>query len=222
MSLPTFEKNLTGLLVVDPYNDFISEGGILWPLIKEIAETVNCVPNMLATLQAARAAGIPVFFAPHHRDQGLEDESNTWKYIAPIQTWGHDRHLFTAGSWGGTFRDEFTPLPGEIVAQEHWCSSGFANTDLDLQLKRHGVHKLIVIGLRANTCIDSTVRFAVELGYDVTLVKDATASYQWEEMRTTLEINLPLYASHIISAAETIAALQLTATQSKSFASLSS
>lgn len=77
---------------------------------------------------------------------------------------------------------------GEVIAQEHWCSSGFANT-----------------------CIDSTVRFAVELGYDVTLVKDPTASYQWEEMRTTLEINLPLYASHIISAAETIAALQLTA-----------
>jgi ureidoacrylate peracid hydrolase len=172
MNTPTFEKNQTGLLVVDPYNDFISEGGILWPLIKEIAETVNCVPNMLATLQAARAAGIPVFFAPHHRDQRLEDGSNMWKYIAPIQTWGHDRHLFTAGSWGGTFRDEFTPQPGEIVAQEHWCSSGFANTDLDLQLKRHGVHKLIVIGLRANTCIDSTVRFAVELGYDVTLVKD--------------------------------------------------
>jgi ureidoacrylate peracid hydrolase len=210
MNTPTFEKNLTGLLVVDPYNDFISEGGILWPLIKEIAETVNCVPNMLATLQAARAAGIPVFFAPHHRDRGAEDESNTWKYIAPIQTWGHDRHLFTAGSWGGTFRDDFTPLPGEIVAQEHWCSSGFANTDLDLQLKRHGIHKLIVIGLRANTCIDSTVRFAVELGYDVTLVKDATASYQWEEMKMTLEVNLPLYASHIISAADTISALQQT------------
>jgi nicotinamidase-related amidase len=107
-----------------------------------------------------------------------KDSVDEGGFIAPIQTWGHDRHLFTAGSWGGTFRDDFTPLPGEIVAQEHWCSSGFANTDLDLQLKRHGIHKLIVIGLRANTCIDSTVRFAVELGYDVTLVKDATASYQ--------------------------------------------
>lgn len=107
MSTPVFEKDLTGLLVVDPYNDFISEGGILWPLIKEIAESVNCVPNMLATLQAARAAGIPVFFAPHHRDRGPDDESNTWKYIAPIQTWGHDRHLFAAGSWGGTFRDDY-------------------------------------------------------------------------------------------------------------------
>jgi ureidoacrylate peracid hydrolase len=53
-------------------------------------------------------------------------------------------------------------------------------------------HKLIVIGQKSNTCVDSTVRYAAELGYDVTLVKDAIASYQWEEMRATLEINLPI------------------------------
>jgi ureidoacrylate peracid hydrolase len=108
------------------------------------------------------------------------------------------------------FREEFTPLPGEVVAQEHWCSSGFANTDLDLQLKRHGIHKLIVIGQKANTCIDSTVRYAAELGYDVTLVKDAIASFRWEEMQATLELNLPNYATSILSAADTIAALEQT------------
>ena len=51
-------------------------------------------------------------------------------------------------TWGSEFRAEFVPASGEIVAQEHWCSSGFANTDLDLQLKVHGIHKVIVIGLR--------------------------------------------------------------------------
>ena len=165
---------------------------------------------MLAVLLAARAAGIRVFFAPHHRDRGPEDEIEGWKYIAPIQKFGHERRIFAVGAWGGTFREEFTPLPGDVVAQEHWCSSGFANTDLDLQLKRHGIHKLIVIGQKANTCIDSTVRYAAELGYDVTLVKDAIASYQWEEMRATLEINLPNYATAILSAADTIAALEHT------------
>jgi ureidoacrylate peracid hydrolase len=207
MKTPAFAKDLTGLLVVDPYNDFISEGGILWPLVKEIAESIGCVPNMIAVLQAARSAGVRVFFAPHHRDRRHEDAIESWKYIAPIQNFGHERHLFEAGTWGGTFRDEFTPLPGEVVAQEHWCSSGFANTDLDLQLKKHGVHNLIVIGLRANTCIDSTVRYAAKLGYDVTLVKDAIASYRWEEMQATLELNLPNYATSILSAADTVAAL---------------
>jgi ureidoacrylate peracid hydrolase len=73
----------------------------------------------------------------------------------------------------------------------HWCSSGFANTDLDLQLKKHGIDKLIVIGLIAHTCVEATVRFAAELGYEVTLVKDATADYSDEEMHAALDVNIP-------------------------------
>lgn len=51
---------------------------------------------------------------------------------------------------GGEIRPEFEPQPGDVVASEHWCSSGFANTDLDLLLKRHRVHKLIVAGMIAH------------------------------------------------------------------------
>jgi nicotinamidase-related amidase len=93
------------------------------------------------------------------------------------------------------------------VAQEHWCSSGFANTDLDLQLKRHGIQRLIVAGLVAHTCVESTVRCSVELGYDVTLVKDATADYSEEYMHATLVSNLPNYASEIVVTQEVTAAL---------------
>jgi hypothetical protein len=74
-----------------------------------------CVPNVLAILQAARSAGVRVFFVPRHRDRGREGEIEGWKYIAPIQNFGHERRLFEAGAWGGTFRDEFTPLPGELL-----------------------------------------------------------------------------------------------------------
>ena len=93
------------------------------------------------------------------------------------------------------------------MAQEHWCSSGFANTDLDLQLKRHGIQRLIVAGLIAHTCVESTVRFAVELGYDVTLVKDATADYSEEFMHAALITNLPNYASAVVTTQEVTDAL---------------
>src|SRR5262249_16841139 len=73
-------------------------------------------------------------------------------------------------------------------------ASGFANIDLDLQLKKHGIHKLIVVGLIAHTCIETTVRFAAELGYDVTVVRDATADYSDEMMHAALDINIPNYA----------------------------
>ncbi|HLY87544.1 MAG TPA: isochorismatase family cysteine hydrolase, partial [Acetobacteraceae bacterium] len=129
------------------------------------------------------------------------------QYVAPIQKAAWSRKTFEYGTWGGEFRSEFTPRPGEIVAQEHWCSSGFANTDLDLQLKRHGIQQLIAIGLIAHTCVEATVRFAAELGYDVTVVKDATASYSEREMHAALEVNLPNYARAIATASEVVASI---------------
>jgi nicotinamidase-related amidase len=202
---PDIREDITALLVIDPYNDFISEGGKIWPRIKAVAEANNCVPNMLEVLTAARKAKLRIFFAIHHRYRPGDYE--TWKYIAPIQKAAWTRKIFEYGTWGGEFRAEFMPNPAEIVVQEHWCSSGFANTDLDLQLKKHGIHKLIVIGLIAHTCIEATVRYASELGYEVTLVKDATADYSDEMMHAALDINMPNYASAIVGAKEIVASI---------------
>ena len=160
---------------------------------------------MLQVLNAAREAELRVFYALHHRYRSGDYE--TWKYIAPIQKAAWSHKTFENGTWGGEIRREFEPQPGEIVALEHWCSSGFANTDLDLQLKKHGIHQLIVIGLIAHTCVEATVRYAAELGYEVTMVKDATADYSDEEMRAALDINLPNYASAIVTAKEVVDAI---------------
>jgi nicotinamidase-related amidase len=205
MSRSTFDKDITALIVIDPYNDFISEGGNIWPRIKEVAQANKCVPNMLQTLYAARKAGLRVFYAMHHRYRPGDYE--TWKYIAPIQKRSWSSKAFEYGTWGGEIRSEFEPQPVDIVAQEHWCSSGFANTDLDLQLKKHGIHQLIVIGLIAHTCVEATVRYAAELGYEVTMVKDATADYSNEEMHAALDINIPNYANSIVTTNEIVDSL---------------
>ena len=202
MAKLTYDKALTALLVIDPYNDFISEGGKIWDRIRAVAEANQCVPHMLHVLTAARKAGLRVFYALHHRYRAGDYE--TWKYIAPIQKAAWTHKTFEYGTWGGEIRSEFEPKPGEIVASEHWCSSGFANTDLDLQLKKYGIHQLIVIGLIAHTCVEATVRFAVELGYEVTVVRDATAYYSDREMDAALAVNLPNYASAIVSTKEII------------------
>jgi len=205
MEKVTYEKEITALLVIDPYNDFISEGGKIWDRLKDIAEANQCVPNMLQVLNAARNAKLRVFYALHRRYRRGDYE--TWKYIAPIQKAAWSRKTFEYGTWGGEIRSEFEPQPGDIVALEHWCSSGFANTDLDLLLKKHGIHKLIVIGLIAHTCVEATVRFAAELCYEVTVVKDATADYSDEEMHAALDVNLPNYASAIVTTNEVVDAI---------------
>jgi ureidoacrylate peracid hydrolase len=202
MTILTYDRKITGLLVIDPYNDFISEGGKAWPRIRAVAEANDCVPHMLAVLNAAREAELRVFYAMHRRYRPGDYEN--WNYIAPVQKAAWERKTFEYGTWGGEFHPGFVPKPGEIVAAEHWCSSGFANTDLDLPLRKHGVEQLIVMGLIAHTCLESTVRFAAELGYGVTVIRDATADYSDNEMHAALDVNIPRYASAIVTANEIV------------------
>lgn len=213
MSEVTYEKEITALLVIDPYNDFISEGGKVWDRLKAVAEGNQCVPHMFQVLEAARKARLLVFYALHHRYRPGDYES--WKYIAPIQKAAQSSRAFEYGTWGGEIHPEFAPQPGDIVAQEHWGSSGFANTDLDLQLKKHGIHKLIVMGLIAHTCVEATVRYAAELGYEVTVVKDATASYSDEHMHAALDVNIPNYATAIVTADEIVETISLQHTKER-------
>jgi len=103
MAKVTYNKQLTALLVIDPYNDFISEGGKLWDRLKGVAEANNCVPHMSQVLNAARKAGLHVFYALHHRYRSGDYE--TWKYIAPVQKASWEHKSFEYGTWGGEIRE---------------------------------------------------------------------------------------------------------------------
>src|SRR5262247_3616901 len=81
MSKVTYDKQLTALLVIDPYNDFISEGGKVWDRLKAVAEANGCVPNMLEVLTATRRADLRVFYAPHTTDtaRGTTRPGSMWR-----------------------------------------------------------------------------------------------------------------------------------------------
>jgi Isochorismatase family len=108
-----YYKEITALLVIDPYNDFISERGKVWDRLKDVAEANKCVPHMMQVLDAARKADIRVFYALHRRYQPGDYE--TWKYIAPIQKAAWSRKTFEYRTWGGEIRSEFAPQPGDPV-----------------------------------------------------------------------------------------------------------
>jgi nicotinamidase-related amidase len=199
----TYRSETTALLLVDPYNDFLSEGGKTWPRVKEIAEEVRLLDHLRALVAAARAKGIKVVFVPHRRHE--HGDYLNWRFATPYQRAGAQRRIFEKGTWGGTFHDDFQPQPGDIVAQEHWGSSGFANTDLNVQLQQAGIDRVILVGMIANTCIEATGRFAMELGYHVTLVRDATAAFSHDAMRAAHEINGPTFA-HAITTTQALLA----------------
>lgn len=205
MSRPVYEQQSTALLLVDPYNDFLSEGGRIWPRVQAIAEQVGLIENLKSITRAARSAGVRVFVVPHRRWEPGDYES--WRHPNPTQRAIMQRHSFARGEWGGEWHRDFAPQPGDIVVKEHWAQSGFANTDLDQQLKQHGISHVILVGLLANTCIESTGRYAMELGYHVTLVRDATAAFTSEMMHAAHVLNGPTYAHAIVDTRELVDAL---------------
>jgi nicotinamidase-related amidase len=196
--------NNTALVLVDPYNDSFAEDGKIYPLVREVAESVDLHQHIRELLAAARDADVKVVIAPHRRYRA--GDAANWVSPGPVHQRFRDRELYAVGGQGGEWYPDFAPRDGEIVATEHWGMSGFAHTDLDQQLRQHGVRNIILAGLTATGCVEGTGRWGMELGYAVTLVKDATASFSKEWMHAAIELNGPLYAE-VLSTAEVIDSL---------------
>ncbi|MDD2539995.1 MAG: cysteine hydrolase [Desulfuromonadaceae bacterium] len=205
MTYSSYTKEQTALLLVDPYNDFLSNGGKLWPLVEAVAGEVGLLDNLRNVMSLIRATGIRIFFVPHRRLEPGDYES--WAHPSPDQIAVGKRQVFAKGAWGGEWHPDFMPQSGDIVIKEHWAQNGFASTDLDFQLKQHGIDKVILVGMLANTCIEATGRYAMELGYHVTLVKDATAAFSMDRMHAAHTLNGPNFAHAIMTTAELIAVL---------------
>jgi nicotinamidase-related amidase len=200
MDASTYSK--TALILVDPFNDFLSEGGKLYPLTKETVEGISLVQNLKKLIVGARERKIQIIYAPHHNT--TEGDYLNWRFLSPSHMGSKNVVLFERNSWGAQFHPELQPELGDLIAQNHWTGSGFANTDLDFLLRMHNIDHIILAGMRANTCIDSTARYGVELGYHVTLIKDGIAAFNWEEIRVTVEITFPNYGHSMLSTEEFI------------------
>ncbi|RZL90482.1 MAG: cysteine hydrolase [Variovorax sp.] len=201
-ALPTTS---TALLLIDPYNDFLSEGGKLQGRAKAVLDQVGTIAHMREVVSACRLAGVPVFYVPHHRSR--PSDFSSWAHPTPYQLGAHRMQLFEEGSWGAQWHPDFVPGPQDVMIKEHRGSSGFANTDLDINLRQRGITHIVLIGMLANTCLETTGKFGMELGYHVTLVRDATAAFSAEAMGVAHEINGPTYAHAILETAELVNSL---------------
>jgi hypothetical protein len=99
MSEHGYENEKTALLLIDPYSDFLSEAGKLWPRVKDVATEVGLLDNLEGITRVVRRNGIQIFIVPHRRWEPGDYE--TWHYPSPTQIAIMKRHSFARGEWGG-------------------------------------------------------------------------------------------------------------------------
>jgi nicotinamidase-related amidase len=176
-------KSQAALVVVDPQNDFLSPEGVTWPFVGDSITENGTVPHLFELFKAAKAADIVVAISPHY----YYPADHAWKFAGPLEKLMHQIGMFDRkgalsldgfeGS-GADFYEELKPFildSKTIIASPHKVY-GPETSDLTLQLRKRGVSQIILAGMAANLCIESHLREFVEQGFEVAVVKDATAA----------------------------------------------
>lgn len=201
-----YPQDKTALLVIDPVNDFLSEGGAAWELTKKTVEMNNVIENIQQVVAGARAKGIPVLYGPMAYTE--EDYANEHlQKRSGINRMMYEMKMFQAGSWGADFHPDLQPQEGDVILQPHKSCDVF-QTDLKEELERRGTTHLVIVGMTANLCCESTGRHAMEKGYDVTFVADAIGAAGVMEYEAAININFPLIANTVIKTEDFLQALE--------------
>lgn len=176
-------RESTGLVLTDPQIDFLSERGVTWPVVGESVTEHNTVENIGRLLAAAKRHGLPVFISPHH----YYPTDHGWRFGGPLEKLMHDIGMFdrkgpyTLDGFEGSGSD-FMPqyrehiLDGETVIASPHKVYGPENNDLVLQLRKRGVSRVILAGMSANLCTQAHLFELLEQGFEVAVVRDATAA----------------------------------------------
>lgn len=201
----SFPRERTALLIIDPVNDFLSEGGAAWEMTQATVRRQDVVGNLERLIAGARERGIPVLFAPmayteaDYRNHRLHKRSG----INRVQ---FERKMFLAGSWGADFHPYLRPRDREIVLLPHKGIDVFM-TDLPTHLDQLGTTHLVIAGMTANLCVESTGRHGMEKGYDVTFISNAIGADSHPSWMAAVHLNFPMVGNAVLKVADFLAAV---------------
>jgi biuret amidohydrolase len=184
----SIEKGRTAILVTDPQNDFLSPDGVTWGVVGESVVENNTVANIETLFKVAKANDIPVFVSPHYyypTDHGWKFEGALEKLMHTINMFDRKGALNVDGfeHSGADWLEQYKPYIEDgatVVASPHKVYGPETN-DLVLQLRKRGIDKVIIAGMSANLCTESHMRELIEQGFEVAVVKDATAAAKVQE-----------------------------------------
>jgi nicotinamidase-related amidase len=173
----------TALVITDPQNDFLSPEGVTWGVVGESVTENNTVKHIGELLKTAKEVGIPVFVSPHY----YYPTDHGWMFQGALEVLMHNIGMFDRSGpldlegfedSGADWLEVYKPYlnDGETVVASPHKVYGPESNDLALQLRKRGIDKIILAGMSANLCVEAHLRELLEAGFEVAIVKDATAA----------------------------------------------
>ncbi len=178
----------TALVIVDPQIDFLSEQGATWSVVGNSVTEQGAVENIDKLFSAAKAVDMPVFISPHF----YYPYDHQWLHEGVLEKVMHSIHMFdrpdplnvdglvgSGADWMPQYK-KYIDDGKTIVCSPHKIY-GPEQNDLDLQLRKRRIDKVILAGMSANLCVQAHLYELLEQGYEIAVVRDATAGAQVPE-----------------------------------------
>jgi nicotinamidase-related amidase len=205
------------LVITDPQIDFLSPDGASWAVFGDSVRENDTVAHIGELLDAAKLAGIAVAISPHY----FYPTDTQWRFGDPLEQFMTAVGMFgrqgayTTEGFAGSGAD-FLPVyhqhihDGQTVIASPHKIVGPESNDLVLQLRKRGVNQVILAGMAANLCVEGHLRELIEQGFEVAVVKDATAGARLPEGDGYLAalVNFRFLASAVWTTAEAVAHLK--------------
>jgi nicotinamidase-related amidase len=179
----TVDLSNTALVITDPQIDFLSPDGVTWGVVGASVERNNTVPNLERLMKAAKDAGMTVAISPHY----YYPTDHGWKFGGPLEKLMHAIGMFDRKSAlsvdgfegsGADFMPQYKQYINDgstIISSPHKVY-GPEQNDLSLQLRKAGIDRIILAGMSANLCVQAHLHELLEDGFEVAVVRDATAA----------------------------------------------
>lgn len=208
----------TALVLTDPQNDFLSPDGATWELVGKSVEEHGTVEHIEELLKTAKDGGYEVFVSPHY----YYPTDDGWQFGGMLEQTMHEIDMFERkgpltmegfeGS-GADWLERFKPYieDGKTVVASPHKVYGPQNNDLVLQLRKRGINRVVLAGMSANLCVESHLRDLLEQGFEVVVVKDATAAADHPELGDGYPgavTNFGYLASAVLTTGEAVSAMR--------------
>ena len=197
------------LLVIDVQNGFVSKGGSYDLLGMETSHYREVIPKIRDLINLCKNIRIPIFYTQAVRESSGIDLLTRSHKILPKSREERikKKPICVRETWDAEIVDEIKPSEGDHVVIKR-RDSAFHDTEIGVWLRSLEIDTLIFCGIDTSICVETSLRDAFNIGYDVVLISDATASNNKKHYESTLE-NVKGYYGIVMDMKELVQSLPL-------------